>query len=185
MIEQVIVRGLKNRLNSVESEYKVGVYPSGDCIFVVVTDINKGPSITNTVETACPQIAIELGLFWDKHIWIESYPVDHDLISRPWDASFDRICFHAPPDYPFPNGGVSYSFRLLPTVNLAKPQGWRPLTWDEAHALQAAGCTMSTHIGRVAIFRQGGQSEIVDYNGRIYRTLLGEVMPIDIVRIED
>jgi len=179
----MLLTGLKNSFNGLESTMAVDVYSTDVREFVVITepDDNPGPSITNAAETICPQIAGILKLDWRRCVFIESYPVDKQrYVFRPYDPSFDRICFAGPVERRY----VSFHHGLVAFAPLGEP-GWAPIPRDLAESLQQAGCAMSQLIGREANFwneqeRIGGRYHIKAYDGRRYYTAGGVFLPGDI-----
>lgn len=122
---------LANCNTSCLSTFLVDAVLIEDSCWVVITDIDEGPSITNTVETACPAIAELLGQPMQMCCFFERY--DHRDVSEV--SRIDRIQFQT----------------IEPTVScsglrkavLSDSEPWRPATSEEQRILHAAGLVES------------------------------------------
>jgi hypothetical protein len=87
------ITDLPNRFNSAVSTFDVDVFAApGGSSWVVIHDLDVGPTITNTVETACPQIAGRLGLDFAVCLFFEHYDRDPSA-ARARRRTPDRIVF--------------------------------------------------------------------------------------------
>jgi hypothetical protein len=116
IVHRLRVDGIANAFNRCGSAFDVDVLDGPDgAPWVIVTDLGTGPSITNTAETACPQIAVRLGLAFADCRFFERYrfPVESGRCD-----TLDRILFEA-------NAPLGRTASGLPLARLAVP-GWRP-----------------------------------------------------------
>ena len=166
------IYGLKNVFNSTESELDVEVYSDDLHDFIVITEPenNPGASVTNGIESFAGVISSQLGLQWNRCVFIESYPSNLQL--NQYDPTFDLIKFDGEPRLRVsPVAGAS-----IPFARLAQP-GWSRLPLELAQALQAAGCQMTLFIGKKLAFhdpnpktRRNGVYQVMGYDGRCYYT---------------
>lgn len=124
LVRQQRVGGLRWPFNSCTASHLVSVFRTDLCDFVIVTDGDDGPSITNAAAYHCPQIAHRLGLEWRHCVFVEHYAHDEG-------ASFARIRFLGSDAAP----GID----PVSQIPYAASPVWQPLGEELAVALQGAG----------------------------------------------
>lgn len=128
LVSEQWVGSLRWPFNGHTASHRVSVFRTELYDFVVITDGDDGPSITNAAAYHCPQIAHRLGLEWGRCVFVEHYAyADGETLARIRFVDTDA----APAVDP------------ASQVPCAAPPVWRPLGEELAAALHGAGLACS------------------------------------------
>jgi hypothetical protein len=81
-----------------EGRIRLRIYELPQKTVVIVTDLDKGPSVTNAAEEIATQVVSSFGIDPERHLWFEHYPredirsgkssggEEYDLVTFTWDG---------------------------------------------------------------------------------------------------